>query len=118
MTRPMPAATDDEFQFDCVVSDIGPCAVAGGGWQLVSIPLDDFFDDNSFLNGGNGVLDPTPVTRGGNGELVNVVVAVIGTGSDVNFQTDYWAFSLAPIVPTVGSVIDDFENGLPNGAGR
>ena len=55
---------DDEFQFDCVVSATGPCAVSGGGWQLVSIPLADFFDDNSFLFGGNGVLDPTPaVTR-------------------------------------------------------
>ena len=72
------AAHDDEFQYNCVVSATGPCAVAGGGWQLVSIPLDDFFDDNSFLTGGNGVLDPTPPARGGNGELINVVVAVIG----------------------------------------
>ncbi len=59
---------DDEFQFNCVVSPTGPCATSGGGWQLVSIPLADFFDDNSFLFGGNGVLDPTPASRGGNGE--------------------------------------------------
>ncbi len=107
---------DDEFQYDCVVGPAGPCAVAGGGWQLVSIPLADFFDDNSFLFGGNGVLDPTPASSGGNGELINVVVTVIGTGSDVNLRTDYWAFSIEPIVPAVSSVIDDFESGLPFGA--
>jgi beta-glucanase (GH16 family) len=106
---------DDEFQYNCVIAAGGPCAVAGGGWQLVSIPLDDFFDDNSFLFGGNGVLDPTPVARSGNGELINVVVAVIGGGSDVNFRTDYWAFSLFPIVPAVGTVIDDFETGVAPG---
>jgi hypothetical protein len=105
---------DDEFQFDCVVGPAGPCAVSGGGWQLVSIPLADFVDDNSYFNGGNGVLDPTPSSRGGNGELINVVVAVIGTGSDVNFRTDYWAFSSTPIVPAV-TVIDDFESGVTPG---
>jgi beta-glucanase (GH16 family) len=109
------AGDDDEFQYNCVVGPTGPCAVAGGGWQLVSIPLDDFFDDNSFFTGGNGVLDPTPPARGGNGELINVVIAVIGNGSDVNFRTDYWAFSLAPIVPEVGTVIDDFESGVAPG---
>ncbi len=40
---------DDEFQFNCVVSPTGPCAVSGGGWQYVSIPLTDFFDDGSYL---------------------------------------------------------------------
>ncbi len=107
------APDDDEFQFNCIVSAAGPCAAAGGGWQLVSIPLDDFFDDNSFLFGGNGVLDPTTVARGGNGELINVVVAVIGNGSDVNFRTDYWAFTRSPLVPAEPStVIDDFESGV------
>jgi beta-glucanase (GH16 family) len=110
---------DDEFQYNCVVSAGGPCAVSGGGWQLVSIPLADFFDDGSFLFGGNGVLDAVPVSNGGNGELINVVVAVIGTGSDVNFRTDYWAFSDGPLAPptppTPGDIIDDFENGLPFG---
>ncbi len=108
-------ATDDEFQYNCIVGPTGPCAVAGGGWQLISLPLDDFFDDNSFYTGGNGVLDPTPVARGGNGELINALMVVIGNGSDVNFQTDYWAFSLAPLVPDVTTVVDDFENGLPFG---
>ena len=89
------APDDDEFQYNCIVGPAGPCAVAGAGWQLVSIPLADFFDDNSFFTGGNGLLDPTPAARGGNGELISVVVAVIGGGSDVNFRTDYWAFSLA-----------------------
>ena len=110
------APDDDEFQYNCAVGPAGPCAIAGGGWQLVSIPLDDFYDDNSFFTGGNGVLDPTPPSRGGNGELINVVVAVIGNGSDVTFRTDYWAFSLFPIVPDVSTVIDDFENGLPFGS--
>ncbi len=110
------AAVDDEFQFNCTVSPAGPCAVAGGGWQLVSVPLADFFDDNSFFTGGNGVLDAVPTSAGGNGQLVNVVFAVIGnSGSDVNFRTDYWTFS--DEVPGADPVqlIDDFENGLPSG---
>jgi len=106
---------DDEFQYNCVVSATGPCAVAGGGWQFVSIPLGDFFDDNSFITGGNGVLDAVPSAVGGNGELINVIVAVIGTGSDVNFRTDYWAFSLGAIVPDFGTLIDDFETGVAPG---
>ncbi len=109
-------ADDDEFQYNCTIGDTGPCAVAGGGWQLVSVPLDDFFDDNSFFTGGNGVLDPTAANRGGNGELINVVFAVIGTGSDVNFRTDYWAFTNEPLDvsggPGGGVVIDGFENGV------
>ena len=110
-------ADDDEFQYNCVVSAAGPCATSGGGWQLVSIPLADFFDDNSFLFGGNGVLDPIPPAQGGNGELINAVVAVIGNdGTDATFRTDYWTFSLAPITPEVSTVIDDFERGLPFGA--
>ena len=109
---------DDEFQFNCVVGAAGPCAIAGGGWQFVSIALDDFFDDNSFFTGGNGVLDPTPAARGGNGELINVVMAIIGSGSNVNFRTDYWAFSLEPIDPFASAsvIVDDFENGLPFGS--
>ena len=112
-------ADDDEFQFNCVVSAAGPCAAAGGGWQLISIPLADFVDDNSFFTGGNGVLDPTVPANGGNGELINVVVAVIGTGSDVNFRTDQWTFTEGQATSEpgpVGTVIDDFENGLPTGS--
>ncbi|HSG42519.1 MAG TPA: family 16 glycosylhydrolase, partial [Anaerolineales bacterium] len=104
---------DDEFQFNCVVSPTGPCAVSGGGWQLVSIPLTDFYDDGSYLWGGNGVLDPVSTGNGGNGQLINVVVAVIGNaGSDVNFRTDYWAFSDGP---TAFLLVDDFENGVNPG---
>jgi len=104
---------DDEFQYNCVVSPSGPCAVSGGGWQLVSIPLAEFFDDNSFLTGGNGVLDPAPTSAGGNGQLINIVIAVIGnSGSDVNFRTDYWVFSEGSLLKTI---IDDFESGLPTG---
>ena len=102
------AAPDDEFQYNCVVSPIGPCAVSGGGWQYVSILLTDFFDDNSILGGGNGVLDAVPASGGGNGQLTHIVIAVIGnTGSDATFRTDYWNFS--------ATVIDDFEAGLPSG---
>jgi beta-glucanase (GH16 family) len=104
-------ADDDEFQFTCVVSDSGPCAVSGGGWQLVSIPLSDFVDDSSYFTGGNGVLDPFPAPVG-NGQLVNVVVAVIGNGSDVNFRTDYWTFSDGPLTYTPSTAIDDFESGV------
>ncbi len=97
-------ADPDEFQFDCVVSDSGPCAVSGAGWQLVSIPLGDFSDDNSSMGTGDGSLDTA---------LAAVVVVVVGTGADVNFRTDYWAFSAGPLVPR--TVVDDFENGLPDG---
>ena len=90
---PTPSSTDDEFQFNCVVSPTGPCAVSGGGWQLVSIPFTDLADDNSFHNGGNGVFDPVPVAAGGNGQLVNVVVTVVGNNTAINFDTDNWAFS-------------------------
>ncbi len=104
----VPAQDDDEFQFNCVVSPTGPCAIAGGGWQHVSIPLTDFFDDNSFLTGGNGTLDAVPVSDGGNGQLINVVIAVIGnSGSDATFRTDQWAFT--------ATIVDDFEGGLAAG---
>ncbi|MFK8014877.1 MAG: family 16 glycosylhydrolase [Gammaproteobacteria bacterium] len=85
------AGDDDEFQYNCVVSPTGPCAIAGGGWQRVTIPLTSFFDDNSFLPGGNGQLD---ATLSSNGQLVNMVVALIATsGSNISFRTDYWAFT-------------------------
>lgn len=99
---------DDEFQFNCVVSATGPCAVSGGGWQLVTIPFSDFFDDGSFLFGGNGTLDAVPTSAGGNGQLLNVVVAVIGNGAPAEFRTDYWTF-------TDTIVVEDYESGLPDG---
>ena len=111
------AAVDDEFQYNCVVSATGPCAVSGGGWQQVSIPLADFFDDNSFFTGGNGVLDAVPSASGGNGQLVNIVVAVIGnSGSDATFRTDYWVFSDGPLaVASPTQLVDDFESGAAPG---
>ena len=106
---------DDEFQYNCVVSPTGPCAISGGGWQRVSIPLADFFDDNSFLFGGNGVLDAVPTSTGGNGQLINVVIAVISNaGADATFRTDYWNFTPPP--PTT-VVFDDMEHGNPFGNG-
>jgi beta-glucanase (GH16 family) len=42
---------DDEFQYSCVVGPTGPCAISGGGWQLVTVSLNDFVPDNSFLFG-------------------------------------------------------------------
>jgi len=106
---------DDEFQFNCVVSPTGPCAISGGGWQLVSIPLAEFFDDNSFLFGGNGVLDAVPTSGGGNGQLINVVTVVISnSGADATFRTDYWEFTPPP--PTE-VVFDDMEHGNPFGNG-
>ncbi len=89
----------------------------GGGWQLVSIPLADFFDDNSFFTGGNGVLDPTPAGRGGNGELINVVVAVIGTR--LRRQLPHRLLGVHPRAARTGeppaSIIDDFESGVAPG---
>ncbi|MEZ4709847.1 MAG: family 16 glycosylhydrolase [Caldilineaceae bacterium] len=106
-------ADDDEFQYNCVISPSGPCAISGGGWQQISIPLADFFDDNSFLTGGNGTLDAVATANGGNGQLVNVVIAVIGnSGSDATFRTDYWVFTAGPAQPPT-ALIDDFEAGLP-----
>ncbi|MEM1182164.1 MAG: family 16 glycosylhydrolase [Acidobacteriota bacterium] len=101
-------ADDDEFQYLCVVSPTGPCAIAGGGWQQVTIPLADFELDQSFLFGGNGIFDPF---ADGNGQLINVVFAVIGnSGSDVNFRTDNWIFGV-PTEPIGPQVWDDFEDG-------
>ena len=102
---------DDEFQYNCVVSPTGPCAVAGGGWQMISIPLADFFDDNSFLFGGNGVLDPVPVSRSGNGGLINVVVVVVSNaGADATFRTDYWSFTETPLDGDGDRVADVVDN--------
>ncbi|MFT5194280.1 MAG: beta-glucanase (GH16 family) [Candidatus Promineifilaceae bacterium] len=107
---------DDEFQFNCVISAAGPCAVAGGGWQFVTIPFTDFFLDTSVISGGNGTLDAVSAANGGNGELVAIVVAVIGTGTDANFKTDYWVFDQVTIVdPNPTQIVDDFENGLAVG---
>ncbi len=90
---PNPSLVDDEYQFNCELGPQGACAIAGGGWQLVEIPFSELFDDNSFHSGGNGTLDAVPVSAGGNGQLVNIIFAVIGTGTDVNFVTDFWNFS-------------------------
>jgi hypothetical protein len=38
-------------------------AIAGGGWQKVSIPLASFFDDNSVFPG-DLLAKSKPVTRG------------------------------------------------------
>ena len=89
---------DDEFQYNVTVGPPGSDAkvISGGGWQLVSIPLADFFDDGSFLFGGNGILDPIPTSSGGNGQLINVVFAIISSGPDATFRTDFWCFSDGP----------------------
>lgn len=89
-----PNGADDEFQFSCLVGPTGPDAISGGGWQRLSIPLTSFTDDNTFHFGGNGIFDPFPVSAGGNGRLINVVISVISTsGADVTFRTDRWAFT-------------------------
>lgn len=103
------SADDDEFQFNCEVSPVGPCAISGDGWQRVNIPLSDFFDDNSFLTGGNGVLDADPAI---NGQLINVVWAIISnSGADVTFRTDFWAFTGTELAQRE-QIIDDFEQAL------
>lgn len=86
-------AADDEFQYICQIGPSGPCAISGGGWQLVTVPLSSFVADNSFVFGGNDILDTQPTSAGGNGQLVTMVVAVISnSGADASFRTDYWVF--------------------------
>jgi beta-glucanase (GH16 family) len=86
-------AADDEFQYNCQVGPSGPCAISGGGWQKVTVPLSAFTPDNSFVFGGNDILDAIPTSAGGNGQLVTMVVAVISnSGADATFRTDYWTF--------------------------
>lgn len=98
---------DDEFQYNLTVGPAGSAAVSGGGWQRISIPLTSFVDDNSFHTGGNGILDPFPVSAGGNGQLINVVVTVIGSnGSDATFRTDRWEFTRRT-ASVAGRVWDD-----------
>ena len=111
-----PDGEDDEYQFNCHVSPTGPCATTGGGWQHVSIPIASFFDDNSYHFGGNGVFDPFPVGGGGNGQLVNVVLALVSnSGDDINFKTDRWMFTHESTSIT-GRVWGDANgNGLPDG---
>ena len=84
---------DDEFQFNCVVAPSGPCAVAGGGWQKVTIPLAHFYDDNTFSSGGNGTLD---ANGGSEGLLTAVVMAISDSAGDANFVTDHWTFDGPP----------------------
>ena len=105
---------DEEFQFNCVISASGPCAVAGGGWQLVTIPLASFFDDNSFLTGGNGILDAVSPANGGNGVLTDIVMAIISnSGADVSFRTDYWHF-FGELADADGDGIDDSIDNCTN----
>jgi beta-glucanase (GH16 family) len=97
-------AADDEFQYVCHISPSGPCAVSGGGWQLVEIPISSFVPDNTYLYGGNNVLDTVPTSQGGNGQLLDVVIAIItNSGTTASFRTDYWLFEnkSAPIAADV-----------------
>lgn len=93
------SGADDEFQFVCRVSATGPCALTGGGWQQITIPIEDFIHDTSFATGGNGVLD---TEDGGNGRALVFVTSVIShSGADVTFRTDDWIFNGIPIVEPV-----------------
>ncbi|MFT5153859.1 MAG: beta-glucanase (GH16 family) [Planctomycetota bacterium] len=90
----VPDGVDDEFQYELHVSPTGPGAISGGGWQRISIPLTDFYDDNTFHFGGNGLFDPTPSSVGGNGQLANIVMVLVSnTGQNVTFRTDKWMFT-------------------------
>lgn len=100
---------DDEFQYELSVGGPGSEVVSGAGWQKVSIPVSDFYDDNGYWNGGNGELDAVQVSDGGNGMLANVVIAIIDqTGGGVNFRTDRWAFTRR--ASAIGGVVwDDID---------
>jgi beta-glucanase (GH16 family) len=107
---------DDEFQYVCHISPTGPCAVSGGGWQLVEIPINSFVPDNSHLYGGNDVLDPVPTSQGGNGQMLDVVTAIItNAGTVASFRTDYWLFenkntAIAAVVDIEGSSLHSHHN--------
>ena len=97
-----PDGADDEFQYNLTVGPPGSGAevITNQGWQRMSIPLADFFDDNSFHFGGNGVLDAVSVGNGGNGELIHVVWVIISNaGADATFRTDYWYFTDQFVIP-------------------
>lgn len=89
-----PTGADDEFQAVLTVGGAGADLQAGAGWQHVAIPLAEFVDDNSYLFGGNGVLDAVPTSSGGNGQLINVVLSLVSTtGADTTLRTDAWRFT-------------------------
>lgn len=108
-------AADDEFQYVCRVSPTGPCAVSGGGWQRVEIPISSFVPDNSYLYGGNNVLDTLPTSQGGNGQLLDVVIAIISNaGTVASFRTDYWLFenqnAITAVVDVEGGALHPHHN--------
>ena len=109
-------AADDEFQYVCRVSPTGPCAVSGGGWQRVEIPISSFVPDNSYLYGGNNVLDTLPTSQGGNGQLLDVVIAIISNaGTVASFRTDYWLFenqnaTITAVVDVEGGALHPHHN--------
>lgn len=89
----VPDGADDEFQYGLHVAPTGAEVVSGGGWQKVSIPISEFADDNSYHTGGNGVWDPTPTGAGGNGQMVNVVFALVSlNGLPADFLIDQVQF--------------------------
>ncbi|MDJ0939659.1 MAG: PEP-CTERM sorting domain-containing protein [Woeseiaceae bacterium] len=94
--NPFQEGPDDEWQFNCAVNGSDDaCVKVGGGWQLISISLADFFDDNVVFPGGNDTFDPFAI--GGDGQLINIVFAVVSnSGADVTFRTDYWHFTSVP----------------------
>ncbi|MFK8022911.1 MAG: carbohydrate binding domain-containing protein [Ilumatobacter sp.] len=75
-------------------------------WRFVSIPLGDFADAGT---GGNGAFDTAL------DEIVLVIAGVEGGSSSV-VEIDVDDISLTEGGPVADDVIDDFENGLPNGA--
>lgn len=114
-------ADDDEFRYYLYVAPFGTRnaqAISGEGWQLVSIPLADFDDNNSHFQG-NDVFDPF---LSGNGQLINVVFTVsLPAGVAVKFATDNWFFSCEDVfcnsLKTLSKNISDKLNGAGYPAG-
>jgi hypothetical protein len=114
-----PDGADDEFQYELRIAPTGTEIVSGAGWQKVSIPLADFVDDNTFHTGGNGVWDPTPTGAGGNGQMINVVFALVTlNGLPADFRIDQCEFTRKSEVSgrvwadENGDGIDNLEYGL------
>ena len=102
---------DDEFQFNCVVSPADPARwpAAAGSWSRSRWPTSSTTTPS--CSAATACWTPIPVSRGGNGGLINAVFAVISNaGADATFRTDYWSFTDDPLDGDGDRVPDVLDN--------